>query len=296
MPTAARSNSQMHRRSFLQSSAVAGIGLAVTYGTGALDAAQSNTTVRVRLIRHATCVVHYGPRTLLVDPMLGDPGVMPPIARSPNPRPNPLVPLPVPAAGVLDGVEAILVTHTHSDHWDAAATALVPKDAVVLIQPPDAARFANWGFSGAQPVTDSVSWQDVRISRTGGQHGRGAVGERLAPVSGFVLSGSGQPTLYVAGDTVWCPDVAAAIESHKPDIIIVNAGAAQFLEGGVITMDVDDVVEVCRAAPRARVIAVHMEAINHCVLTRNALRAGLEKAAVKTPVLIPADGEELRLG
>jgi hypothetical protein len=39
-----------------------------------------------------------------------------------------------------------------------------------------------------------------------------------------------------------------------------------------------------------------MEAINHCVLTRSALRARLEKAAVETPVLIPADGEELRLG
>lgn len=285
----------MDRRSFLQSSASAGIGMAVTYGTGALDAAQSNTTVRVRLIRHATCVIHYGARTLLVDPMLGDQGEMPPIARSPNPRPNPLVPLPVPAASVLNGVEAFLVTHTHSDHWDAAATKLVPRDAALLIQPPDAAKFADWGFSAAQSVTDAVTWKDIRIWRTGGQHGRGAVGERLAPVSGFVLSGSGQPTLYVAGDTVWCPDVAAAIDSHKPDIIIVNAGAAQFLEGGVITMDVDDVVEVCRAAPGARVVAVHMEAINHCVLTRRALRARLEKAAVETPVLIPADGEELRL-
>jgi len=287
---------KMDRRSFLQSSASAGIGLAVTYGTSALDAAQPSTTVRVRLIRHATCVIHYGARTLLVDPMLGDQGTMPPIARSPNPRPNPLVPLPLPAAGVLNGVEAFLVTHTHSDHWDAAATELVPRDAALLIQPPDAGKFANWGFSAAQSVTGSVAWKDLTISRTGGQHGRGAVGERLAPVSGFVLSGRGQPTLYIAGDTVWCPEVAAAIESHKPDIIIVNAGAAQFLEGGAITMDVDDVVEVCRAAPRARVIAVHMEAINHCVLTRSALRAGLEKAAVTPPVLIPADGEELRLG
>ena len=199
---------KMDRRSFLQSSASAGIGLAVTYGASTLDAAQPNTSVRVRLIRHATCLIHYGPRTLLVDPMLGDLGTMPPIARSPNPRPNPLVPLPMPAARVLDGIEACLVTHTHSDHWDAAATTLVPRDAALLIQPPDARKFADWGFSAALPVTDAMAWKDIRISRTGGQHGRGAVGERLAPVSGFVLSGSGQPTLYVAGDTVWCPEVA----------------------------------------------------------------------------------------
>lgn len=286
----------MNRRSFLHSTATAGLGLALTHRSRPLRAAQPDPTVRVRLIRHATLTIHYGGRTLLVDPMLGDPGVMPPIARSPNPRPNPLVPLPVPAARVLDGVEAFLVTHTHSDHWDAAATKLVPKDAALLIQPPDAGKFTDWGYTAAQPVVDSVPWKDITISRTGGQHGRGAVAERLAPVSGFVLRASGRPTLYIAGDTVWCPEVAAAIESHEPDIIVVNAGAAQFLEGGVITMDVDDVAQVCRAAPGARVIAVHMEAINHCVLTRSALRTGLEKVGVKTPVLIPADGEELRLG
>ncbi len=30
----------------------------------------------------------------------------------------------------------------------------------------------------------------------------------------------------------------------------MNAGAAQFLEGGAITMDVDDVANVRKAAPR----------------------------------------------
>jgi L-ascorbate metabolism protein UlaG (beta-lactamase superfamily) len=286
----------MDRRSFIESSARAGIGLAAAIGSGTTSIAQSNSATRVRLIRHATCVIHYGGRTLLVDPMLGDQGVMPPINQSPNPRPNPLVPLPMSADAVLKGVDGILVTHTHSDHWDAAATRLVPKDASLLIQPADAAKFAKWEFTAAQPVAEAVTWKDIRISRTGGQHGRGAVGQRLAPVSGFVFAASGQPTLYVAGDTVWCAEVAAAIESHKPDVIIVNAGAAQFLEGGVITMDAEDVAEVCRAAPKARVIAVHMEAINHCVLTRSALRARLDKAGIKTPVLIPNDAEELRLG
>ena len=284
------------RRAFLHSTASASLGLAMTRGAGATASAQADTAVRVRLIRHATCVIRYAGRMLLLDPLLSDPGVLPPFARTPNPRPNPLVPLPVPAARVLDGVEACLVTHTHSDHWDTAATTLVPKDLPLLIQPPDAAKFEGWGFRAVQAVTDSLTWQGIRVSRTGGQHGRGAVGERLAPVSGFVLGASGQPTLYIAGDTVWCPEVAAAIDTHAPDIIVVNAGAAQFLEGGVITMDIEDVVQVCRAAPRARVIAVHLEAINHCLLTRSALRAGFGLAGVKTPLLVPADGEELRLG
>src|SRR5262245_11881420 len=113
----------------------------------------------------------------------------------------------------------------------------------------------------------------------------------MGPVSGYVLSRSGSPTVYIAGDTVWCPEAADAIRAHKPSVILVNAGAAQFLEGGPITMDVEDVVNVCRAAPQATVVAVHMESINHCILTRDALRAGLSSASVTSKVLIPRDGE-----
>jgi L-ascorbate metabolism protein UlaG (beta-lactamase superfamily) len=117
----------------------------------------------------------------------------------------------------------------------------------------------------------------------------------MAPVSGYVLSRVGEPTIYIAGDTVWCPEVAAAIETHKPDIIVVNAGAAQFLEGGPITMDAADVLQVCTAAPGADVIAVHMDAINHCILTRRGLREALDHSPAKSRVRIPQDGEELQL-
>jgi L-ascorbate metabolism protein UlaG (beta-lactamase superfamily) len=100
----------------------------------------------------------------------------------------------------------------------------------------------------------------------------------MGPVSGYVLSKTGVPTLYIAGDSVWCSEVEDAIRIHKPDVIVVNAGAAQFLEGGPITMDAADVVKVCQSAPQARIVAVHMEAINQCVLTRDGLRSGLRDA------------------
>ena len=73
----------------------------------------------------------------------------------------------------------------------------------------------------------------------------------------------------------------------------MNAGAARFLEGDPITMTVEDVVRVCRAAPEARVIATHMEAINHCPLTRAALAEALENPGLSDRVGIPTDGETL---
>lgn len=284
---------KLNRRSFLKSGAGAGIGLAVSLSDRARAAAPADGA-RIQLLRHATCIIRYGGRVLMVDPMLGDPGVMPPIDNSPQPRRNPLVPLPIGADKAVAGIDALLVTHTHPDHWDAAATELVPRDATLFIQPPDAETFRKRGFTDARAVDDSVSWQGITISRTGARHGRGEVGRRMAPVSGYVLSRAGEPTIYIAGDTVWCPEVAEAIQTHKADIIVVNAGAAQFLEGGPITMDAADVLEVCAAAPEAEVIAVHIEAINHCILTRSGLRDALDKSRAKPRVRIPRDGEELQ--
>ena len=65
--------------------------------------------------------------------------------------------------------------------------------------------------------------------------------------------------------------------TNAPNIIVVNAGEARFLGADPIIMGLDDVVSVCKAAPQARVIAVHMEAVNHCVLTREGLRTGLSR-------------------
>ena len=40
---------------------------------------------------------------------------------------------------------------------------------------------------------------------------------------------------------------------------------------------------------------MHLEALNHCPLTRAELRAAVDEAGVGDRVAIPADGETLRL-
>ncbi len=121
-------------------------------------------------------------------------------------------------------------------------------------------------------------------------HGTGAIAEALAPVSGFVLAAEGEPVLYVAGDTIWCDEVAAALDEHRPDVVVVNAGAARFLEGDPIVMTADDVVAVARHAPDARVVAVHLEAINHCPLRRADLHQRLRDEGLTGRVTVPENG------
>ena len=72
-------------------------------------------------------------------------------------------------------------------------------------------------------------------------------------------------------------DVQEAIQKNKPEVIVVNAGAAQFLEGGPITMTKEDVVRTHNEAPDATIIAVHMESLNHCLLTRDELKQFVEE-------------------
>ena len=246
--------------------------------------------MEIRLVRHATLGVRMGGKTLLVDPMLGPPGTMPPIRNTPNDRPNPLVPLP---DLDLTATDALLVTHTHADHFDEAAAGELQKDLPLFCQPEDEEKFSSDGFSDVRPVDDALRWEGIELRRTGGRHGTGEIGARMAPVSGFVLRAPGEPALYVAGDTIWCPEVEDALREHHPDVVVVNAGAARFNVGDPITMTAGDVTGVVRHAAGASVVAVHMEAINHCLLGRDELRSSLAALGVSGRVSIPADGERI---
>jgi len=254
--------------------------------------------MELTLLRHATLILTLGELRFLVDPMLAEAGSMDPIADTPNPRPNPLVALPVepePLRQLLAQMDGVLVTHRHRDHWDARAAEWLGKDLPLFCQPQDEETLRQQGFSLVYPVEGSLIWHGVQITRTGGQHGRGATAERLGPVSGYTLRAVGEPSVYVAGDTVWCPEVSRVLRHRRPEVVVLNAGAAQFTQGGPITMDLEDVLQVQRAAPSAHLVVVHMEAMNHCLMTRQALRQGLRLAGGPSRTVVPADGETLVL-
>ncbi len=61
------------------------------------------------------------------------------------------------------------------------------------------------------------------------------------------------------------------IARHKPDFITVNAGGARFLEAEPNSMTAVDVANAAKAAPRATVVAMQFEVINHCPPRRTEL-------------------------
>ena len=229
--------------------------------------------MRITLVRHATLLLETSVGRVLVDPMLRAAGTTPPSENTPNPVRNPLVELPQPAEQVVAGVDLCLVTHLHGDHFDDAADAVLPRDVPILTQPESAGPLRARGFT-------NVTTEHPRIAMTRGRHGvEDATAEAMGAVSGWVVDG-----VYLAGDTVLVDDVWKAIEQHEPRVLVANAGGARFLDTERIVMDADDVHTLVELG-RFPVVAVHLEAINHCLEPRSAYDG----------LIVPLDGEVLDL-
>jgi len=256
----------------------------------------SDTNV-LQLWRHATLFVQMNGRRILVDPMLSPARAMDPIEHSGNDNRIPMVPLPfddVERDAQLRTLDAIIVTHLHRDHWDIAARAMLPMGIPLFCQPPDAESLRQQGFRQVIPIATSHKWEDMTLHRTGGQHGTGELASKMGPVSGFVLQNAGT-SVYVAGDTIWCPEVLEALKTHQPDWTVLNAGCAQFTEGDPITMTDQDIRQVALANEQTRMVAVHMETVNHCRQDRDQLRKALQDHGISDRVRIPNDGESIQL-
>jgi L-ascorbate metabolism protein UlaG (beta-lactamase superfamily) len=255
--------------------------------------------MKITQVRNATLIVDYAGRKFLVDPMLGEKGTFPGFAGTPNSHlSNPLVDLPAPVGEIVD-VDAVIVTHTHLDHWDDAAKDALPKDLPIFAQDEkDATDIRAAGFVDVRVLSADTAFDGVTLIKTPGQHGSDVamekIGDRLGTVSGVVFRHPEEKTLYLAGDTVWNRHVEESLGKHAPDVIVLNCGDAQIIGLGSIIMGKQDVLEVHRAAPGATILASHMEAVNHGMLSRKELREFLKDKGMTGRVLVPEDGEAHR--
>ncbi|BAV05311.1 L-ascorbate metabolism protein UlaG, beta-lactamase superfamily [Filimonas lacunae] len=251
----------------------------------------------IQLLRNATIVIRIGNTTLLVDPMLSAKGAMDPVPNAGNDIRIPTTNLPLSDTELdhlLQEVDAVLITHTHRDHWDVAAQKRLDKQKQIFCQPADVQKIKDQGFSQVTAIETSLEWNQFTLYRTGGQHGTSEIGKVMGPVSGFVIQHQ-HCTLYIAGDTIWCDEVADALQTYKPQTTILNSGGAAFTTGGPIIMTAEDVQKVLEHSPHTRVIAVHMEALNHCWLTRKELASFLTTEGLLQKVSIPVDGKTIQI-
>lgn len=254
----------------------------------------------VTQIRNATVKINYGGKVFLVDPMFAPKDAYKGFKGTLNSHLNwPRVELPFSTNEILKDVDAVIITHTHLDHLDETAIKAIPKDILMFSQDEkDKAYLEKSGFKNVKIMTKNSSFGDVKLSITGGLHGSQELvfkyKELLGEVSGVVFSAKNEKTIYLAGDTVFNKDVEDVIKNYNPEIIILNSGDAQLGDGSSILMTKEEVLATHKVAPKAKIIAVHMEAVNHSALSRYELKEYSKQKGMEDFVFIPKDGESLK--
>ena len=248
--------------------------------------------MKLQQIRNATLKLTYAGKVLLTDPYLAEKHSM---VSYRGDQWSPLVELPFSISDVLDGVEMVLVSHIHSDHFDKTAQKNLSKKLPLYCQPTDATEIEKIGFHQVVPVHDSVDWEGITITRTEGRHGSGAVLKEMGEVSGYVLQAEKEPTVYWAGDTVLYDAVFNIISEFRPAIILTHSCGAIWDDHVPIIMNAKQTVSLCKAVPETVVVATHMGTVDHGTVTREGLRTYAEKEGVPPRQLrIPEDGEILK--
>ncbi|MBR0186366.1 MAG: MBL fold metallo-hydrolase [Synergistaceae bacterium] len=269
------------------------------------NAAFCSDSVSYKHIRNATAKISYAGSVFLIDPFLAEKGTYPGFVGTPNSEKRiPLIDMAEPVEAVVRDVDAVILTHTHLDHWDQAAQKILQKDIPFFVQNAgDARTIREQGFTNVMVVGKNTPFEKVLISKTGGQHGPDelysvpARAEFAGDAMGFVLQSEGCPVLYVMGDTTWHPYVDVALEQYKPDIVVMNTGYAMVsgIEGSLI-MGKDDVIHAYKTLPsKVKIIAVHMDAVNHTTVSSEEMRELVGKNKMEDRVFIPREGEVLML-
>lgn len=205
-------------------------GLAILLSSGFNCPEAADGDLALRHIRNATAKLDSGDTTFLIDPMFADVGAyegFPDTHRSW--LRNPLVPLPMPVKDILEGVDAVVLTHTNLDHWDKTAAAAIPKDIPFYVQNEDDAKIVrDSDFTNVRVMKPEDEFGGVKMERTPTRHGTDAMyadpetGNLLGDVMCVVFTTPQGKKAWLVADTIWFDGVDKALEKHNPDVIIMN--------------------------------------------------------------------------
>ena len=250
--------------------------------------------LKIHHLRNATMVLETEKDVILIDPMLGNQGSMPPFTLFRHKaRRNPTVPLPKSAKQILNKVTHCLITHQHPDHIDSKGVGfLIKKNIPVTCSVKDEKALKKRGLSIVKSLKywEKQQFLGGTIEGIPAKHGYGFVSKPMGNVIGFYIELSNQKSIYLSSDTIYTASVDKVLKEYKPDINVLACGAAQFDLFKQLIMNVDDIIKFVKNAS-GKVIANHMESINHCPITRKELKDVLTLNSLIDNVLIPDDGE-----
>jgi len=256
--------------------------------------------MKIQHIRNACSIIHYNDQRILVDPCLNPKGSLPPYTLfRKRPQLNPVVGLPPNSESMLSQITAGLVTHCrygHFDHLDKSGIRLLAHKQVPVYCNSLDESFLKRRHINTIPliINQRSNFLTGSITAFTTAHGHGLEGVLMRPGAGYFIELPGEQSIYISGDTVMTQTVKHILNDLRPDISIINSGTAILDFGKPILMPIDEQLDFIRTAP-GKVIAVHLDAFNHCLTTRDILMDTVLKEGLSEKVIIPQDGEMMDL-
>lgn len=185
----------------------------------------------------------------------------------------------------------------HPDHLDKAGVKyLVENDIAVIGSKLDEKKLNKKGIRIENSLNywEPQEFLNGQITGIPALHGYGFISKPMGNVMGYTLKFADNESIYISSDTIYTPDIDRVFNDIRPDIAVLAAGTAQFDFGGPLLMNQNDIMKIINNAP-GRVYANHMDAVNHCAMTRIKLKELLHKSDLSEKVAIPQDGESFEL-
>lgn len=255
------------------------------------------TGLDIRYVGGPTALITVGGLRLLTDPTFDAPGEYPIGSRSLTKTTGPAAP-----AGTLLPVDAVLLSHDqHPDNLDASGRTLLGDVPLVL-----STASAEERLGGV--VRALLAWESAELPRPGGGvlritgvpalHGPKGSENIVGEVTGFVLSGTDLPTVYVSGDNASLDRVEEIAGRLGPfDVAVLFAGAAMtpLVPGATLTLTSREAARAAEILGARHVVPLHFEHWGHFTEHGDSLEAAFAAAGLGERLHLPKPGETVSL-
>ncbi len=240
-------------------------------------------------------MLQYGGLRLITDPTFDPP------ARSIDGTPWRTSP---PAVAVADvgHLDAVLLSHDqHPDNLDQAGRTLLATVPLIATTPLAATRLGvpATGLAPYEHVEVQGPERPVRITGLPAEHGPAGAEAESGPVSGFLVSGEGLPTVYVSGDDASLDVVRDIADRVGPvDVALLFVGAAKLaglLGGAPLTLDGEQAARAAAVLGARTVVPLHCEGWTHYSEGVGQVAAAFDRAGLRDVLAVVAAGQEVKL-